>query len=127
MTRIILKGMDHDNTRTNYFAKEDYIPEKATSIRVSFGDYTLKLMGKLTQNGVLRNFNIKNTLEFKIDYIPVGGPESIQTIITEDGKVYSRASKERFETMLKDLRLAGGFNSTFNQIKENPSKFYHFN
>ena len=123
MVRMILEGMDRDNTGINYIATSGHIPAHVTSVEITFfGGGLLKLVGKVEGNAY-HEVNVEGTLTAKMQSFF----ESTQTIITEDGRVYSHAREERLQSALKDiLEHAGGFESAYRQISENPGKFYRF-
>ena len=124
--RLIIEGMDRDNTRLNYIIREADVPKEATTIKTSWGKYIFRLTGEFKNKHVVKKNNINKDLEFILDYIPVGCPESPQTIIVEDGRIYSWANKERLDaTLMGVFEIAGSFDEAYKQIIAEQSKFYH--
>jgi|GEM_PF-3499713 len=121
MARIILEGMDHDNTYINFMAVERDIPKHATVLKTSWGNYELKL--KLRSDGKpLPN----SPLEAALDTTPIGMFESVQTALVEDGDgylAYSWAGESRFNDTIKQIN-AVGFAEAYRQIQQEPRRFY---
>ncbi|MBS3112782.1 hypothetical protein J4418_01750 [Candidatus Woesearchaeota archaeon] len=108
MKRMIVEGMDRDNVGLNYL--------------IDVKSYRLGLVGRIDSEG---NFFQGNNPR-SIEQIIKGGivPESTQTIIMEDGRVYSWAEQDRLKATLNDLKSACGFENAYKLIQQNPSKFY---
>ena len=122
MKRMIVEGMDRDNVGLNYLIDEQEIKDDSTTLVTSFKRYRLDLIGKIDSEG---NFFQGTNIESIEQVINCGiVPESIQTIIVEDGRVYSWAEQNRFKATLNDLKHACGFENAYMQIQQNPSKFY---
>jgi len=123
--KLIIEGMDRDRTGLNYVIDEAEIPENTSRILIKFGDYRLDLVGKITNRGKLNKVTAKEELETLLEYGILGVPESPQIILVEDGRVYSIARKKRLKAVVRDMKIAGGFDNAYKQIKENPLKFYN--
>jgi len=122
MKRMIVEGMDRDNVGLNYLIDEQEIKDDSTILITSFKSYRLGLVGRIDSEG---NFFQGNNPR-SIEQIIKGGivPESTQTIIMEDGRVYSWAEQDRLKATLNDLKSACGFENAYKLIQQNPSKFY---
>ncbi len=126
MSRVIIEGMDPDDTVLNYVTYEFDINPEASLLLFEFYNYRLDLVGRFNKGGCFRKAKKgKITLEQELTYpFPaVGVPESPQTVIVEDGRVYSHTSKERLRHTLRALQGIT-FDFAYEQIREHPERFY---
>lgn len=132
MTRMIVEGMDYDNTKQNYVTYEDVIPPNATLLHTNFPHRQLSFVGKINIEGDLERMTLETSLECNIGYEALGKPESVQTIIAEDGRVFSSvwpngympAMEGRTFRAIDDIKVAGGFELAYLQIQNDPGRFY---
>lgn len=124
MVRIIVEGMDRDNTGLNFYIAEMDIPLETGSIK--FWGGTLTYRGRM-KNGKFEEAPHGGCLEVTVSKALIF--ESTQTVVIEDGRVFHCDSnnKERLEVTLKDIfAKAGSFDSAYRQIEENPGKFMRY-
>ncbi|MBI4450396.1 hypothetical protein HY642_00340 [Candidatus Woesearchaeota archaeon] len=123
MARIIVEGMDHDNTRINYVAGEADIPCEAGRLKLSWGHDYLPLVRSVPKNAH------KGTLVAKLDNTPIGLFEAVELAIVQHPdavRVYSVCTGERFKFVMKDIfKVAGGFDNAYKQIIDDPGRFYN--
>jgi len=124
MTRMIIEGMDRDRIKLGYVIRLEDIATDINVIKTTFARYTFNLVGLMNEKGGSIRESLEGDIAQEIDYIPFGTPESPQTIILEDGRIFSWAREDRLEAVLKDFKSAGGFERVYEQIQENPGKFY---
>ena len=114
---MIVEGMDPDNTKQNYVTYEDNVPLNATLLNTHFPNYQLALVGRINSSGGLERLSLDERVEYNIGYEALGKPESPQTIITEDGRLFTQvwpsgympSLKSRVHRMVDDMKTAGGF------------------
>jgi len=125
MLNIIIEGMDPDNTKLQYVARQANIPNNITTI--DLWTNSLTLVGRLSASGC-ETVNTEEKLELKLNYVPIGAPSSPQALLVEDGRIYAWTEgleDQRLQTTLKYLKSAGGFDPAYKQIIQQPEKFYN--
>ncbi len=125
--RIIIEGMDRDNTRINFLTNTMKAWDLHTGIVVvepSWGKTALFLRGHLdSKKYVPVN---ANKLSGRVAHFETGPfPESIQSIIVEDGRVYSGAHPSRLDETIMHIDSWGGFDKLYARIEKDPNRFYH--
>jgi len=130
MARIILEGMDPDNTRINYIASEADIPPGAGRIKTTWGRYLLPLVRTVP------DALPQGTLEATLETTPIGLFERVTTVLVEhyDGiRVYSDdgdalrklCDPTRFHRVMEDIFGNNGtFDNAYKQIIADPGRFY---
>ena len=131
---MIVEGMDYDNTRQNYvtYDEERDIPLNITLLNTRFPKYQLSLVGRINVAGDLESIALGVRVECNIGYDALGKPESPQTIMIDDGRVFTQlwpvgslhTLKSRVHRMIDDVKTAGGFELAYLQIQNDPGRFY---
>lgn len=125
MARIILEGMDSDNTRINFQVAEADIDPAAEIVHITWPSYDLRLKNVIP---IEKNpIKTKTGLVAKLETHPITCFESTQTVWVghpDAIRAYTWADQERFVLAAFDLRLWEGFDRIYEKIKAEPHKYY---
>ncbi len=126
MTRYIIEGMQQDQAhRMSYVAREGDIPFDVEAL--SLGANTLRFVGYRKPGSSQIRAKI---LQGPTIVLSRPGPaallehDSPQTVIVEDGRVFTCADPARLHCTLEDFVRADGFEKVFADCKQDPAKMF---